>query len=92
MSDKINNGRDEELDAILAPLANLQASPSQTLRWRALARPKRSYFKQAAQLMAAAAIGFLIAAVLFKNRDVPSGHEPQFDSYATNETSYVKSE
>lgn len=87
--------RDNELDKILKPLADMKPNAQQMARWQALAsnqRPKSWWAYQALQLTAAAFIGFVIAALYFKNHQNNQEVVDNFDPTATIEMLYSKSE
>ena len=87
--------RDNELDKILKPLADLKPSPQQMARWQSLAsdrRAKNSWAAQLLQLTAAACVGFIVAAWYFKNHEGNQEVTDNFDPTATIEMLYSKSE
>lgn len=90
--------RDDELDRLLEPLKNAQLSPGQVARWQALAKRKtrasvisREWGTRALQMTAAAFIGFVLGALVFKNRQEFQQVASNFDSTATIESVYLKS-
>jgi len=85
--------RDDELDRILAPLSQLRANELQLKRWQKISKSGFGS-RWAAQIAAAAFIGFAVGFLVFRGQppapDAATANN--FDSSATIESVYVKNE